>query len=50
MLAKQPKDYHRGGLDEDDNESLVALENPTSICQIHLWSIREIMMIKKTFF
>ena len=29
MLAKQPKDYNRGRLDEDDNDSLVAHQNPT---------------------
>ena len=27
VLAKQPKDYYRGRLDEDDNESMVAHEN-----------------------
>ena len=27
MLVKQPTDYHRGRLDEDDNKSLVAHEN-----------------------
>ena len=30
LLAKQPKDYHRERLAENDNESLVAHENPTS--------------------
>ena len=29
MLVKQPKDYHRGILDEDNNKSLVAHENLT---------------------
>ena len=29
MLAKQPKEYNRGRLDEDDNDSLVDHENPT---------------------
>ena len=29
MLAKQPKDYHRVRLDEDDNEPSVAYENLT---------------------
>ena len=29
MLAKQPKDCHRGRLNEDDNKSLVAHENLT---------------------
>ena len=29
MLAKQPKDYHKGRLDEDDHESLVAHETLT---------------------
>ena len=28
MFAKQPKYYHRGRLNEDDNKSLVAHENP----------------------
>ena len=29
MLAKQPQDYYRGRLDEDNNESLVVHENLT---------------------
>ena len=27
MLAKQPKDYNKGRLDEDNNDSLIAHEN-----------------------